>query len=69
MPLKLVHKIECGTYEGRVYRNSNWNEYIVKLFIDGKHAFPDADYHCDDKQDAIDTAIVMVEQVVKATED
>ncbi len=39
----------------------NDGEYQVKLFIDGKH-YPKADYFTDDKEDAVCTAKLMVEQ-------
>lgn len=35
-----------------VYRNSEWDEYVVKWPSLGK----DCNYYTDDKQDAIDTA-------------
>lgn len=41
--------------EFRVVRDSEWNEYIVKYYIDGKEQI-EWSYHTDDKQDAIDTA-------------
>lgn len=49
----------------KVYRNSEWNEYIVKFYeywedFSTMHCgyahLTNADYHTDDKQDAIDTA-------------
>lgn len=39
----------------KVYRNIDWNEYVVRFYCDGKH-LPDADYHTDDKDDAKVTA-------------
>lgn len=43
---------------GKVYRDAEWNEYRVKFYADG-HYNPRADYHTDDKKDAIDTAKLM----------
>ena len=43
----------------KVYRDTDWQEYIVTTEIDGiKH--PALTYHCTDKADAIGTAQVMV---------
>lgn len=38
-----------------VYRNSDWNEWVVKFYLDGKYQV-DADYFTDDQADALDTA-------------
>jgi len=37
-----------------VYFDSEWAEYVAR--VTGQ---PDSDYHTDDKQDAIDTAVAM----------
>ncbi len=43
----------------KVYRDSEWNEYRVRLYIDGRlHAA--ADYFTDCKSDALATARAMV---------
>lgn len=39
----------------KVYRDSDWNEYICRLFANGAEMYSSA-YHTDDKQDALDTA-------------
>lgn len=38
-----------------IYRNAQWNEYVVKFYVAGVYQV-DADYHTDDKADAYDTA-------------
>jgi hypothetical protein len=38
----------------KIKSNKEWNEYIVKFYKDGKY-LENADYHCDDKQEAIDS--------------
>jgi hypothetical protein len=43
----------------KIVRDSVWQEWVVKLYINGNHYKP-ADYHTDCKQDAIATAKVMV---------
>ena len=50
-----------ATYAGprvyaKVYRDIDWNEYRVKFYLGtGKH-LTEADYHTNDKQDALDAA-------------
>lgn len=39
----------------KVYFHADWEEYTVRFYINGVHQRK-ADYHADDKQDAIDTA-------------
>lgn len=46
---------ENHTREARVYYHADWQEYVVRFYINGKHQRK-ADYHADDKQDALDTA-------------
>jgi hypothetical protein len=43
----------------KTYKDTNWNEYRVKTYIEGQHQI-DADYHTDDKEDALDTARAIV---------
>lgn len=38
-----------------VYFHADWEEYTVRFYINGVHQRK-ADYHADDKQDAIETA-------------
>ncbi len=38
-----------------VYRDAEWDEYRVKFFRDGVYQSK-ADYHTDDKEDALSTA-------------
>lgn len=44
------------TRRATVYRNAEWQEYVVK-FRANDQPLRDADYHTDDKADAIGTAI------------
>ena len=46
--MRLIHTVNSDV---KVYRCTEYNEYIVK--VKGK---PNASYHTDDKQDALDTA-------------
>jgi hypothetical protein len=43
----------------KVYWDSEWQEYVVKFWINGGYC-PIADYHCNDKQDALGTAQVNI---------
>lgn len=42
-----------------VLLDTEWDEYRVELWIDGEHQKA-ADHHTDDKQDALQTAALMV---------
>lgn len=63
MTLRLL---EDATFNGstgmtKIFWDTEWEEYRVKLWAGGKRK-PLADYHTDDRQDAIDTAKLMVEE-------
>lgn len=47
------------THRTTIHKDSDTGEYKVKLHVNGKHHEP-ADYFTDDKQDAHDTAKVMI---------
>lgn len=54
--LKLIQTLTFNNRVAKVYRDPDWNEYRVR-FWDCAVYQNDADYHTDDKQDAVDTAI------------
>ncbi len=41
-----------------IYRDVEWNEYRVLVFVNGEYS-PGSDYHTDDKQDAESTAVFL----------
>ena len=43
--------------------NRDWNEYTVRLFVDGNYQ-AGSDYHTDEKEDATETAVAMVAQCI-----
>jgi hypothetical protein len=51
--MRKVKTVTCGKYSAIVYRNAEWNEYVVKWSWDDRSI---TWYHTDDKEDAIDTA-------------
>ena len=57
--MKLIHKIQDTIanvdFLVKVYKDSEWNEYVCRLFANGAEMYSSA-YHTDDKQDALDTA-------------
>ena len=55
--LRLIQTIKRDDIvHAKIYRDSEYDEYIVKFYdADGKY-LSEADYHTDDKQDAVDTA-------------
>lgn len=54
MALRKIASTEQGKYKAVTYRDAEWQEYRVKFYFDGVHQSA-ADYHTDDKQDALDT--------------
>jgi hypothetical protein len=65
--LKLIEHIHAIHLDGdttvsletKVYRDTEWDEYSVKLFKNGIEQVL-ASYHTPDKQDALDTAQAMI---------
>lgn len=54
--MKLVYETTYRNKSAKVYRDSQWNDHIVKYYLDNKH-LKDADsHHYEDKDDALDTA-------------
>lgn len=44
-----------------VYRNAEFDEWVVRLFVNGQHVEA-ADYHTDDKSDALITGARMARE-------
>jgi len=62
MSLKLLETFSVLTKDAlttKVYRDTEWDEYSVKLFKNGIEQVL-ASYHTPDKQDALDTAQAMI---------
>jgi hypothetical protein len=62
---KLVGKEEDNQYLAKIYYDREWQEYRVKLYVDGIYQGEDSDYHTDDKEDAFDTAKALVKKTSK----
>jgi hypothetical protein len=54
--MRKIHAEAVGNRETRVYRDTDWDDYIVKYFVDGQHLTEADSHHWDDKQGALDTA-------------
>lgn len=52
---RLLSQHENGNRAVKIYRDTVWNEYIVRFYLNDEYE-EKADYHTDDKQDAVDTA-------------
>jgi hypothetical protein len=65
--MRLISTIHKASEEliVKTYRDTDWNEYRVKTYIEGQHQI-DADYHTEDKQDALDTARAIVARYTAA---
>lgn len=65
--MRLISTIHKASEELTVktYRDTDWGEYRVKTYVQGQHQI-DADYHTEDKQDALDTAHAIVARYTAA---
>ena len=56
--MRLYHKLHSddGTIMAKVYKDPEWNEYVVKYTKMGQLLPPDTWYHTDDMEDAVNTA-------------
>ena len=43
----------------KIYRDSEWGEYVCRLFVDGAE-LTESSYHTDDSQDALETGARML---------
>lgn len=64
MALKLIGTLlgDLDTQQGRVvriYRDSEWDNFVVRIYIRGEH-YELADYFTDDLNDANDTGFEML---------
>lgn len=64
MSKKLIRVTTLGNVQVRVVRDSEWNEYVVTLSIGGVKQAGDG-YHTDNKDDALDTADLLLNKAVK----
>lgn len=55
MARRLVTRVEHGNRVAQVYRDTEWDEFVVEFWVDGERR-EQADYHTDDRDDAISTA-------------
>lgn len=54
----LANRVANDSYQAKVYWCSEWQEYQVRLFVNGLH-IRNATYHTDCHDDALSTAKVM----------
>lgn len=74
MTLRFIKEFHCGNvgsavgqYRARVYRDTEWDEFRVRFYCHAQH-LEDADYHTDDKRDAMNTAVAELERMQVRTE-
>ena len=58
--LKTVVRGDNPDVYAKVYWDTDWEEFQVRLFVNGKYAGEDSDYHASDLDDAMSTAQDMV---------
>lgn len=56
---KINDTIMGGDFLVKVYKDTEWNEYVCRLFVNGTEMV-DSAYHTEDLQDALDTASSML---------
>ena len=61
MPMRRIAIVGTELYYTKIYRNADWNEYVVKFFEFGDY-IKDADHFAGAKDDALATAHWWVEQ-------
>jgi hypothetical protein len=64
MSLRLIETFIGTTRTVKVYRDSDWDEYVCRLF-EGDKEFKGAAYHTNDKADALETAKRMANPTLK----
>lgn len=57
--LRLITMLQEGTRTIKVYRNTEWNEYVAQHWFNGQHLHQD-DAHDDDKESILGTAAAML---------
>jgi hypothetical protein len=55
--MKRIYARSCGTVEVRVYRDTEWQEYVTKTYDAGQEV---ASYHTESKTDAIRHADMVI---------
>jgi len=61
MALRLLEKFDRGNITVKVYRDTEWEEYSVRLYKNGIEQI-NASYHCEYLDDAMSTASIMIDE-------
>jgi hypothetical protein len=61
MALRLLEKFDRGSITVKVYRDTEWDEYVLRVYRDGIEQVA-ANYHTQYIEDAVDTAWAMINQ-------
>ena len=63
MALRKIHEDTCDTCMVRIYRDAEWQEFRVRLYLAGVLQ-KESDYFTDDKGDALGTSAIMLKRAV-----
>jgi len=63
--MKKITEITNDKFTVKVVFDAEWKEFRCQLIVDGLHQGEETDYHTDDKEDAIQTAEIMVKEAQK----
>lgn len=58
--MKKIMTVRANNSFVNIMDNEEWGEYVCKLFVNGEY-MKECDYHTDDKDDAEQTAMAMLE--------
>ena len=61
--MRLIHTETKGSITVKVYYCNEWQEYQNKVYINGEYK-PEQTSYTDDKQDAIDTAKLILHRLI-----
>lgn len=64
---RLIKKIDMGEVTAKVYKDNEWEEYVVQFYKDGIE-LKDASYHTDDLDDALSTTNAQLTQLTQLTQ-
>jgi len=61
---KLLNKFIAHPIVVRVYEEFEWEEYVARLYINGKE-HEDSSYHTNDREDCVGTALFIFNHALK----
>lgn len=66
---RLIKKLGDASAGAKIYKDYDWNEFIVKFFKDGRMLPEESWHHTDDLEDAVGTAEIEIRRMSSAIEE